>query len=149
MNLKDNPYFKLPQLMAGAFSGMDRLTIPYNLLILREVLQRDDNGNIELVCQAQDGPEQKRGSIVFSSENRSKKNQLYLWLSQMVGNNIQTIYGSDFNFEEKKLCPKCSNEIFKSFEPKIINLANAYSTLPLQNEYRRCSNEKCDYRERI
>lgn len=149
MNLKGNPYFKLPQLMAGSFSGMDRLTIPYNLLILREVLKRDDNGNIELVCQAQNGPEQKRGSIVFSSENRSMKNQLYMWLSQMRGKDIETIYGSNFDFEYKRVCPKCSTEMFKSFEPKIANLANANSRLPLQTEYMRCSNTTCSYMEKV
>lgn len=52
MLLKDNKSFKLPGLQAGSFSGLDRLYIPYNILILGEVLQRPDNGNIEIVCRA-------------------------------------------------------------------------------------------------
>lgn len=77
MILKNNKLFKLPQLMAGSFSGLDRLEIPYNILILREALQRDDNGDIELICQAKDGPEEKRGGIRFSVDDRSKKDILY------------------------------------------------------------------------
>jgi hypothetical protein len=65
MLLTDNILFELPQLTAGSFSGLYRLEIPYNILILREVLQREDNGDIELVCQAKDGPEEKRGGISF------------------------------------------------------------------------------------
>lgn len=98
MVLRYNKLFDLPQLMAGSFSGLDRLEIPYNILILREVLQRDDNGDIELICQAKDGPEQKQGGIRFSANDRVKKNQLFSWLKQQIGKDIETIYGSDFSF---------------------------------------------------
>lgn len=98
MLLTDNKLFELPQLMAGSFSGLDRLEIPYNILILREVLQREDNGDIEFVCQAKDGPEEKRGRIRFSIDDRPKKDQLFRWLRQQIGKDIETIYGSDFSF---------------------------------------------------
>lgn len=98
MLLTDNKLFELPQLMAGSFSGLDRLEIPYNILILRVVVQREDNGNIELVCRAKDGPEEKRGVIGFSVNDRSKKEQLFRWLRQQIGKDIETIYGSDFSF---------------------------------------------------
>jgi len=98
MLLKDNPQFELPDLIAGWYSGLDRLEIPYNILILREVLQREDNGNIELVCKAKDGPEEKRGGIHFLIDDRSKKDILYLWFKQQIGNDIETIYHSEFIF---------------------------------------------------
>lgn len=98
MLLKDNKLFELPQLMAGSFSGLDRLEIPYNILILREVIQREDNGDIELVCMAKDGPEEKRGGIRFSADDRVKKDQLFHWLRLQIGKDIETIYGSDFSF---------------------------------------------------
>lgn len=98
MLLKDNKVFKLPRLMGGSFSGLDRLDIPYNILILKNVTQREDNGNIELWCQAKDGPEQKNGGVRFSIEERSKKDILYQWLRQQIGKDIETIYNSDFEF---------------------------------------------------
>ncbi len=73
MRLKDNKLFELPELMGGSFSGIDRLEIPYNILILRKVLQRDDNGDIELGCKANDGPEEKRGGVRFTIDDRARK----------------------------------------------------------------------------
>lgn len=100
MMLKNNKLFELPELRAGSFSGLDRLEIPYNILILREVAQRNDNGDIELICQAKDGPEEKHGSVVFSKDDRNKKDQLFVWFKQQIGKDIETIYSSLFNFEE-------------------------------------------------
>ena len=99
MLLNDNKFFKLPRLMAGAFNGLDRLEIPYHILILKKVEQREDNGNIGLICQAKDGPEEKRGVIVFLDGDRPKKDILYRWLRQQIGNSIETIYNSEFNFK--------------------------------------------------
>lgn len=98
MILKENKLFKLPRLIAGSFSGLDRLDIPHNTLILKRVTQRVDNGNIELICQAKDGPEEKRGNVFFSIDVRSKKDILYQWLKEQIGNDIETIYNSEFNF---------------------------------------------------
>ena len=145
--LKDNKLFELPPLLAGSFSGLDRLEIPYNILILKEVLQREDNGDIELVCQAKDGPEEKRGGIRFSVDNHPKKDILCRWFKQQVGKDIETIYNSDFTFGGK-ICPVCGNEMFNSMEPKVGNLANVYSKLPKQTKYWRCSNNECNYREK-
>lgn len=101
MQLIDNKDFKLPNLLAGSFSGMDRLYLPQKYLILYEVTQRPDNGNIELKCRAKNGPEQKRGNIRFLVENRVKKDSLYSWLQNQVGKDIETIYGLEFGFQEK------------------------------------------------
>lgn len=98
MVLKDNKSFKLPSLSGGSYSGMDRLYIPYNILILKQVSQRPDNGNVELICQAADGPEEKRGGIRFLTEDRSRKDILYSWFRQKIGKDIETIYNSDFAF---------------------------------------------------
>lgn len=103
MLLKDNKLFELPPLLAGSFSGLDRLEIPYNILILREVLQREDNEGVELVCQAKDGPEEKRGGIRFFVDNRSKKDILYHWFKQRIGKDIETIYNSEFSFGDENL----------------------------------------------
>ena len=103
MLLKDNKLFELPPLLAGSFGGLDRLEIPYNILVLREVLQREDNGDIELVCQAKDGPEEKRGGIRFSVDDHSKKDILCHWFKQQVGKDIETIYNSEFSFGGENL----------------------------------------------
>lgn len=148
MVLKDNKLFELPPLQAGSFSGLDRLEIPYNILILREVLQREDNGDIELVCQTKDGPEEKRCGVRFSVDDRRKKDQLFHWFQQQIGINIKTIYTSDFSFDGKT-CPKCGNEMFVSMEPKVANLANIHSRFPNQIRYWRCSNDHCNHKETI
>ena len=99
MQLKDNILFKLPELMAGSFSGLDRLEISYNILILRQVHQRPDNGDIEIICNAKDGAhEEKSGPIQFSIDDRTKKDALYRWLYQQIGKDIETIYNSEFSF---------------------------------------------------
>lgn len=98
--LKDNQFIELPQLMAGSFAGFDRLVIPYNILILKKVLQREDNGDIYLICHAKDGPEEKRGTIHFSINDRKKKDLLFFWFRQHIGNNIETIYESNFSFKD-------------------------------------------------
>jgi hypothetical protein len=103
MLLKDNKLFKLPQLMAGSFSGLDRFEIPYNILILREVLRREDNGDIEIICQAKDGPEQKKGWIQFLKDDRLKRDILYRWFVQQIGRDIEAIYESSFDFGVEKL----------------------------------------------
>jgi hypothetical protein len=148
MILKNNKSFELPELKAGSFNGLDRLEIQYNILILREVSQREDNGDIELICQAKDGPEEKRGMIRFSVNSRFEKNFLYHWLEKQIGKDIETIYNSEFSFGGKT-CPVCGNEMFKSMEPKVGNLANPYSKLPKQTEIWRCNNENCGHREKI
>lgn len=150
MLLKDNKLFELPQLMAGSFSGLDRLEIPYNILMLREIRQRDDNGDIELICQAKDGPEEKRGGIRFSVDDRIRKDQLYNWFQQQIGKDIETIYNSEFAFETNstRKCPNCGSEMFQSMEPKVANIANSNSRFPHQSEYWRCSNEECGYKEK-
>ncbi len=148
MLLKDNKLFELPELLAGSFSGLDRLEIPYNILILRRVQQREDNGDIELICQAKDGPEQKNGWIEFPVDNRSKKDILYGWFKLQINKDIETIYNSSFTFGGKT-CPVCGDNMFKSMEPKVTNLANANSKLPHQSEYWRCSNEDCEYKEGV
>ncbi len=103
MLLKDNKLFELPPLRAGSFSGLDRLEIPHDILILKEVLQREDSGDIELVCQAEDGPEEKRGGVSFSVDDRSKKDILHHWFKQQVGKNIEDIYNSNFSFGDENL----------------------------------------------
>ncbi len=150
MKLKDNEIFELPQLMAGSFSGLDRLEIPYNILMLREVHQRDDNREIELVCRAKDGPEEKRGGISFSVDDRTKKDELFHWFRQQIGKDIETIYNSEFTFEVNPIrkCPNCGSEMFESMEPKVANLANIGSKFPNQIRYWRCSNNDCGYKEK-
>lgn len=148
MLLKENVLFELPQLTAGSFSGLDRLEIPHNILILREVLQREDSGDIELVCQAKDGPEEKRGGIDFTVDDRSTKDVLYRWFKRQIGKDIETIYSSNFTFDGK-ICPVCVNEMFRSMEPKVAILANINSTFPNQSKYWRCSNEGCGYKEKV
>lgn len=148
MLLKENKLFELPPLTGGSFSGMDRLYLPLNILVLKDINQRDDNGDITLICQAKDGPEQRIGSIIFSNDDRLKKDMLYRWLKNQIGKNIESIYNEYFTFGDK-ICPMCGSEMFRSMEPKVVNLANIHSKLPDRAEYWRCSNNDCDHREKI
>jgi len=99
MLLKDNKLFELPSFSGGSSSGLDRLAIPHAKLILSKALQRDDNGNIEFICRATDGVEEKRGSIQFSQDDRAKKDILCSWFCRQIGKNIEAIYSSEFTFE--------------------------------------------------
>lgn len=146
MLLKDNKLFTMPRLMGGSFSGMDRLYIPHNILILLKVTQREDNGNIELLCQAKDGPEQMNGSVRFSINDRQKKDVLYKWLLQQIGKDVETIYRTEFIFGDEPICPKCGSRIFQSMEPKVTNLANINSKLPAQALFWCCS--ACNHKVR-
>lgn len=148
MLLKENKLFELPPLTGGSFSGMDRLYLPLNILILKDINQREDNGDITLVCQAKDGPEQRTGSIGFSNDDRLKKDMLYHWLQNQIGKDVESIYNEDFTFGDKT-CPICGSDMFKSMEPKVANLASINSKFPNQSEYWRCGNEECDHREKI
>lgn len=103
MLLKDNKSFELPTFSGGSFSGMDRLWIPHNILILIEVHQREDNGEIELIARAKDGSEEKRGHVRFIGDNRDQKDLLSSWLKQQIGKDIETVYNSEFVFLGKNL----------------------------------------------
>lgn len=131
--------------MGGSFSGMDRLYIPHNILILKYVTQRDDNGNIELLCQAKDGPEQMSGNVRFSINDRQKKDILYKWLLQQIGKDVETIYRTEFIFGDEPICPRCGSSMFQSMEPKVATLANIHSKFPVQVKYWRCSSNECNY----
>lgn len=101
MKLKDNKFFKLPRFLGGWYGGLDRLFIPHDNLFLKGVFQREDNGEIELIAKAKDGPEEKRGHVNFTNkdEKRSNKDILYHWLRKQIGKDIQAIYHSEFDFE--------------------------------------------------
>lgn len=98
MKLKDNKLLKLPSLTGGSFQGMDRLLIPHKNLVLIEVSQRPDNGNIKLISQVKDGPEMKTGWIRFKKTSLKKKNILFNWFEKQINKDIETIYNSDFTF---------------------------------------------------
>jgi hypothetical protein len=89
MLLKDNKLFELPMFSSSSFSGMDRLWISHNILILSEVHQREDPGEIELIAKAKDGPEEKRGHVRFVEDNHNQKNLLSNWLKQQIGKNYR------------------------------------------------------------
>lgn len=97
MFLKDNGSFELPKLQGRWHDGTERRYIPRSNLILKEVLQREDSGDIELVCKATDGPEVVIGLVRFYNNDPSKKNLLYHWLKDQQGKIIEDIYNSKFD----------------------------------------------------
>lgn len=100
MLLKDNPYIELPRFLGGFFSGMDRLYIPHNILILKRI-EKQKNGDLDLTAQAKDGPEIRKGTLRFKTEDKVKKEILYKWLEKRIGETIDFIYRSHFDFKEK------------------------------------------------
>lgn len=147
MKLKDINIIKLPQFRGGSFSGMDRLLIAHNLLVLKEVTQREDNGLINLTAKAVDGPEELSGRIKFAIDDRLRNDVLANWLKQQIGRDIESIYHTDFVFGDEPICPHCKSEMFLSMEPKVSNLANSNSKFPIQSQFWRCS--VCDHKEKI
>ena len=102
MLLKDNPDIELPAFLGGFFSGMDRLYISLNLLILKKV-ERLDNGDLELTARAKDGHELREDVLRFKTEDSAKKEILCKWLNKRLGETIDFIYKSHFDFEVKKM----------------------------------------------
>ncbi|MBU0572189.1 hypothetical protein KKH23_03270 [Patescibacteria group bacterium] len=102
MLFKDNPNIELPPFLGGFFSGMDRLYIPHNLLILKKI-ERLDNGDLELTAQAKDGHELREGVLKFKTEDPGKKEILYKWLNKRLGETIDFIYRSHFDFEVREM----------------------------------------------
>lgn len=97
MRLKDHNKFTLPGLVLGSFSGLDRIHVPQNHLVLIEITQREDNGDIEIVGKATDGPELRRGWVNFKRVNRTEKNKLCKWFTEQIGRDIKTVYNSKFD----------------------------------------------------
>lgn len=97
MRLKDNKKFTLPGLLTGSFSGLDRIHVPLNSLILKEIFQSEENGDIEIISKANDGPEFRRGWIHFKRIKRAKKDKLCKWFAKQIGRDIETVYNSEFN----------------------------------------------------
>lgn len=149
MTLKNHPYIKLPSLTGGSFSGLDRLLLPHNILILKKVTQRVDNGNIDIITRAKDGPEERSGPLRVLLDDRARKDFLYHWFQQQLGKDIETVYNSEFTFGDERICPRCSEILFLSMEPKVANLANKNSKFPPQNKQWRCSNSECNFREMV
>ena len=102
MLLKDNPDIELPSFLGGFFSGMDRLYISHNLLILKKI-EKQKNGDLELTAQAKDGHELREGVLRFKTKDPGKKEILYKWFNKRLGETIDFIYRSNFDFEVKKM----------------------------------------------
>jgi len=101
MLLKNNPDIELPAFLGGFFSGMDRLYIPHNLLILKKI-EKQKNGDLELTAQAKDGHELREGVLKFKTEDPDKKEILYKWLNKRLGETIDFIYRSQFDWDLHK-----------------------------------------------
>lgn len=101
MLLKDNSDIELPPLLGGFFSGMDRLFIPHNLLILKKI-ERQKNGDLKLTARAKDGHELRKGVLRFKTEDPGKKEILYKWLNKRLGETIDFIYRSQFDWDLHK-----------------------------------------------
>ena len=101
MMLKDNPEITLPQFRdeAHSYSGLDRLYLPHEKLILSEV-KLLNSGNLELIVKPDDGGrEQWTGQIKFIKDDENKKEFLKGWLKERIGKTIYLIYRSEFSFE--------------------------------------------------
>lgn len=99
MMLKDNQELILPNFSGGSYSHFDRIFLPHNKLILSEVKQ-SNSGDLELIVKPVDcGPEQWMDWLKFKLPNENKKKILLNWLIVRIGCTIDSIFKSEFSFE--------------------------------------------------
>ena len=100
MMLKDNQSIELPKFLNTSFSGMDILpTGSLNNLILEKV-EETESSELKLTARIEGTQQQLSDSIKFLKEKRGLKDALYKWLSGQIGNTIDSIWRSEFSFEE-------------------------------------------------
>jgi hypothetical protein len=101
MVLKDNPEIILPKFLGGSYSHFDRIFLPHNELILSEV-KLSDSGNLELIVKPLDGgSEQWTDWLKFKKHDKNKTRILFAWLINQIGDTIDSIFRSEFSFENK------------------------------------------------
>ena len=99
MLLKDNPELNLPNFSGGSYSHFDRIYLPHNELVLSEV-KISNSGDLELIVKPIDGgSEQWTDWLKFKSPNENKKKILLNWLNARIGDTIDSIFRSEFSFE--------------------------------------------------
>lgn len=100
MKLKDNPDIKqLPRFSGGSYSHLDRIFLSHNKLILSEV-RLSNAGDLELVAKPLDGgSEQWRDWLKLKKHDKNKTKILFEWLTNQIGNTIDSIFRSEFSFK--------------------------------------------------
>ena len=99
MMLKDNPELILPKFLGGSYSHFDRIFLPNDNLVLSEV-KLSNSGDLELVVKPVDGgQEQWIDWLKFKLPNENKKKILLDWLNARIGYTIDSIFKSEFSFE--------------------------------------------------
>jgi len=98
MKFKDNPNIKLPGLSGGSFSGMDRHLLPDNLVL--KSVEKKDAGILKISAGAKDGPEIRKEKIKLIKSNPVRIEILHQWLNKHIGETIDKIYRSQFDFDE-------------------------------------------------
>jgi len=102
MMFKDNPELILPIFQGGSYSHYDRIFLPHNQLKLKSV-KIANSGDLELIAVPTDnGHEQWTDRLKFKTQDESKRKFLLDWLNTKIGETIDAIYNSEFNFDKIK-----------------------------------------------
>lgn len=101
MKLKDNPDIKqLPRFSGGSYSHLDRLYLPHTEIFLSKV-EISSAGDLELIAKPIDGgSEQWRDWLKLKRTDETKIKILLDWLNERIGETIDSIFRSEFNFED-------------------------------------------------
>ena len=101
MKLKDNQEIKqLPRFSGGSYSQNDRIYLQHNKIYLSEV-KISNAGDLELTARPLDsGPEQWRDFLKLKKPNEKKVKILLNWLKDKIGENVDSVFNSEFSFED-------------------------------------------------
>lgn len=99
MMLKDNPEIELPSFKGGSFGGMDQHLLPDNL-VLRAARKIENTNVLEITAQDKGGPEIRKGKVELVKGSPVRIKILYQWLGKHIGETIDKIYRSQFDFDE-------------------------------------------------
>lgn len=98
MRLEDIPEIILPRFQANSYSDFDRTFLPHNEIKLKSV-NVSNSGDIELIAVPIDGrQEQWKDRIKFKKQDNAKREFLLNWLKNRIGQTIDYILKSEFNF---------------------------------------------------
>lgn len=99
MMLRNNSEIEqLPKFQGGSYSGSDRIYLPHENIYLSSV-EILNNGRLKLVARPVDGgAEQWTDFLKLGDPDPEKTEIIHNWLEEKVGDDIHSIFNSEFNF---------------------------------------------------
>lgn len=101
MRVIDCSYVQLPRHFDGSFSGLDRLSLDYQSVILTSVKDLTDN-KFDISVKALDGPETKTGYVRFQpNTSEFLISEIYKVFENSIGQKIVDVYNLSISDKTK------------------------------------------------